>query len=140
MKYLVIILIALAVICILSFIAGAKWLKVRNYYVASDKLNNTSTVTRIVFISDLHESRSIGRGRTVECTNDRSIHGCAVGRNSRCCGGCCRSCSGCDRCGGCCRNRCSCRDNDLAAGELSTAFQTEVHIFSFDLELCQVVF
>ena len=55
MKYLLIILLVLAVICIISLIAGAKWIKIRNYYVASDKLNNTSTVTRIVFITDLHE-------------------------------------------------------------------------------------
>ena len=55
MKYLLIILLVLAVICIISLIAGAKWIRIRNYYVASDKLNNTSTVTRIVFITDLHE-------------------------------------------------------------------------------------
>ena len=59
MKYLLIILLVLAVICIISLIAGAKWIRIRNYYVASDKLNNTSTVTRIVFITDLHE-RSFG--------------------------------------------------------------------------------
>ena len=55
MKYLLIILLVLAVICIINLIAGAKWIKIRNYYVSSDKLNNTSTVTRIVFITDLHE-------------------------------------------------------------------------------------
>jgi len=55
MKYILIILLILAVICIISLIAGAKWIKIRNYYVSSDKLNNTSTVTRIVFITDLHE-------------------------------------------------------------------------------------
>ena len=55
MKYLLIILLVLAVICIISLIAGAKWIRIRNYYVASDKLNNTSTITRIVFITDLHE-------------------------------------------------------------------------------------
>ena len=43
MKYVLIILLILAVICIISLIAGAKWIKIRNYYVSSDKLNNMQT-------------------------------------------------------------------------------------------------
>lgn len=60
MKYILIFIVIIAVICILSFIAGAKWLKVRNYYIASDKLDDNGTITRLVFISDLHE-RSFGK-------------------------------------------------------------------------------
>lgn len=60
MKYVLIFIIIIGIICILSFIAGAKWLKVRNYYIASDKLDDNGTITRLIFISDLHE-RSYGK-------------------------------------------------------------------------------
>lgn len=60
MKYILIFIIIIAIICILSFIAGAKWLKVRNYYIASEKLDDDGAITRLVFISDLHE-KSFGK-------------------------------------------------------------------------------
>lgn len=55
MKYLWILIAVLAVLCVCSFIAGAKWLKIRHYSVKSRKLSCENGIIRITMISDLHE-------------------------------------------------------------------------------------
>ncbi len=57
--YIIIAIVYIILMCIASFVAGAKWLRVRNYYIATPKLLDNGKITRLVFISDLHE-RSFG--------------------------------------------------------------------------------
>lgn len=59
MKYVLAILILVILFCISSFIAGAKWLKVRHYLIKTPKLKKSSQI-RITLISDLHE-KSFGQ-------------------------------------------------------------------------------
>lgn len=60
MKYFWIFSAAVVVFCVCSFIAGAKWLKIRRYSVRSKKLICSEGLVRITLISDLHE-RSFGK-------------------------------------------------------------------------------
>lgn len=55
MKYVVALFIILVLFCIGSFVAGAKWLKVRHYMVRSPKIKPTERAIRITLISDIHE-------------------------------------------------------------------------------------
>ncbi len=63
MLYFYIILGAIFLICIISLIAGAKWLKVRRYSVITPKLDNNDGILRILLISDLHE-KSFGKNNS----------------------------------------------------------------------------
>ncbi len=55
MKYVLIAIIIFAVLSIASFIAGAKWLRIKRYSIESSKLKCREGLIRITFISDLHE-------------------------------------------------------------------------------------